>query len=657
MSLSLIQNDLIDIAYKKLKQMIYYEKTHLFLRKRLAEFECANDFDDRLANLKRVIFSDDPSSSEAFKDWLNGIEFALIPKGVKTDNIPDQNEGTFVTNVTSQENYEIEKVNYIFDGPIELHLISVLWLMTQGQKLDGSLSDNCMGSRLHPLVGDDDDHSAHLFKKYHELYSKWRDDGIKKARDLLINDGSSVCIIALDLQEYYYRVQIDWEKLETKLKRRRTNEKKGSIFDYIHQRQNLGERLFECVKSTCNFYHNLISETLSITHPDLPDTATCLPIGLCASPLIANWYLEEFDSAILNKVRPAYYGRYVDDILLVITSESQFASERDPIKVILNEVLVNNGILKWHESELRYELCSKPGLYLQRKKCIVQFFDANHSIAGLEKFKKEIEENASDFALLPVEGDDSPVEQVAYDLLYDGSANKLRSVKEIAENRWELAKHLTKQTQLYLVADSGFSAQMQSELFKFFKGKNAIDYWDMWERVIAFLVISENTNAALEFTELVSTEVKKIKFFDKKINPLLRKTLSEHLKISYEICLATKFSNINLVTSNSQNNIWRRSNLIRHHLVSIPLLNYTSFNGDLTSPQEVVEVELNQKSISLSPRFIHFDECLGFINSGFSIFTDNDWINEADKLYSQFHGSKIEDVTIEIMNNAPEPTI
>ena len=203
MSLSLIQNDLIDIAYKKLKQMIYYEKTHLFLRKRLAEFECANDFDDRLANLKRVIFSDDPSSSEAFKDWLNGIEFALIPKGVKTDNIPDQNEGTFVTNVTSQENYEIEKVNYIFDGPIELHLISVLWLMTQGQKLDGSLSDNCMGSRLHPLVGDDDDHSAHLFKKYHELYSKWRDDGIKKARDLLINDGSSVCIIALDLQEYY----------------------------------------------------------------------------------------------------------------------------------------------------------------------------------------------------------------------------------------------------------------------------------------------------------------------------------------------------------------------------------------------------------------------------------------------------------------------
>ena len=67
-------------------------------------------------------------------------------------------------------------------------------------------------------------------------------------------------------------------------------------------------------------------------------------------------------------------------------------------------------------------------IFLQKKKCNLQYFDAQHSIAGLEKFKKQLEENASDFALLPVEGDESPVEQVAYDLLYDGSVNKLRSV-------------------------------------------------------------------------------------------------------------------------------------------------------------------------------------------------------------------------------------
>ncbi|MFD1122544.1 RNA-directed DNA polymerase [Methylophilus flavus] len=650
-----LPQNLIEIAYKKLKQMIYYEKNHLFLRERLAEFECGNDFASRLADLNRVITMNDPSSSEKFRSWLADIEFALLPKGIKTDDIPNQEEGTFVTNVTSQTNYTIEKVNYIFNGPIELHLISVLWLMIQGPKLDSTLSENCMGSRLHPLVGNEDDYSAHLFKKYHELYSKWRDDGVKKARDLLIEEGRSVCIIALDIQEFYYRVQIDWEKLEQKLKRTRHSiETNNALYNHIYERENLGERLFECVRSICYFYQDLISEKLSITHPDIPDTTIGLPIGLCASPLIANWHLQEFDDAILNKVRPAYYGRYVDDIFLVITSESQFASKKDPIKFILKEVLVNNQILHWHEDKNRYELCLKPGLFLQRKKCIVQFFDSSHSIAGLEKFKKEIEENASDFAMLPVEGDDSPVEQVAYDLLYDGSSNKLRNVKEIAENRWDLAKHLTKQTQLYLLASNPASSQTQIELFRFFKGKNAIAYWDMWERVIAFFVISENIGAAFDFTQLITAEIKKIRSIENNVTRLLRNTLLEHLRISYEICLAVKFPDNKFMTYNSTNNKWRLSNLIRHHLVSVPLLNYTTFNGDLTSPKEVIEVELNYESISLSPRFIHFDECLGFINSGFSAETENDWISEADKLYDLFHGSKIEDVRIEITDTLGE---
>ena len=131
--------------------------------------------------------------------------------------------------------------------------------------------------------------------------------------------------------------------------------------------------------------------------------------------MAVNWYLKEFDEAILKKVRPAYYGRYIDDILLVVASES--VPQKDPILGFMDEVLVNAGVLKWHEDSQRFELCARPGLFLQKKKCILQFFEAGHTIAGLEKFKKELQENASDFALLPVEGDDSPVEQVAYDLL------------------------------------------------------------------------------------------------------------------------------------------------------------------------------------------------------------------------------------------------
>jgi hypothetical protein len=254
--------------------------------------------------------------------------------------------------------------------------------MLQGKQLDSDLLSNCMGTRLHPLVGQADDHSANLFKKYHELYSKWRDDGITKARDLLVNEGRNVCIISLDLQEYYYRVQIDWQELRAQLVSRKAKRNQTKVGQHFFQKEILGEKLFDCIESIFAHYKQRIKPELSITHPDLPDSATCLPIGLCASPLIANWYLKEFDLEIMAKVRPAYFGRYVDDILMVVTSES--VSQSDPVKNFIDEILATAGILQWQQGGDKYELKCKPGLFLQKKKCIVQYFDANHSIAGLE---------------------------------------------------------------------------------------------------------------------------------------------------------------------------------------------------------------------------------------------------------------------------------
>ncbi|TXI27221.1 MAG: hypothetical protein E6Q60_10425 [Nitrosomonas oligotropha] len=642
--MSLIQDDIIKIAYKKLKQMVYYEKTHLFLRKRLAEFECTEDFEERLRIIDTVINTKAPTKEKAFQDWLNEINFVLLPKGVSgIDSQSGKDKGTYVTNVTSQENYKIEKVNYIFDGPIELHIIAVLWLMIEGPKIDGELARNCMGSRLHPLVGQYEDHSAHLFKKYHELYAKWRDDGIKKARDLLVNEEQSVCIIALDLQEYYYRVQIDWGKLRTQIKR---PSKTDGIFKNIYKREKLGALLLECIEAICTTYRQRIAPQLEITHRGIPDSATCLPIGLCTSPLIANWYLKEFDEAILAKVRPAYYGRYVDDILLVVTS--QFEPTNDPINSFMEKILVDSRIMKRDPENSRYKLTETPELFLQEQKCILQFFDAGHSIAGLEKFQKEIEENASDFALLPVEGDESPVEQVAYDLLYDGSVNKIRSVKEIAENRWELAKHLSKQTRLFLVAEGRLDTQTKKELFRFFKGSNAINYWDMWERVVAFLVIARNIKAVNEFHKAITCEIKKISFPESKdISYLLKLAMKEHLDISIEMIHAVK--NIE-ASSGSVREYLRSSNLIRHHLVAIPLLNYTRFDGDLTMPGNVIDLSLgfDKRKIKWSPRYVHFDECLGFIGSGYCGDVEDDSVAAANKIYASFHGSNLDDVTSEL---------
>lgn len=648
--------DRVKVAYKKLKQMVYFEKHPLTLRRRLAEFECDGDFEKRLRLVAKIAGANNPHETAEFKAWLEDIDFDLIPKSVESPVKYDDDQGSFVSNVTNGPLHKISKVNYMFDGAVELHLLSVLWLMVEGPEYDHILSQHCWGSRLHQFVGNDEDHSAYLFKKYHELYAKWRDSGIQKARDLLINEGRSICVVGLDVQEYYYRVQLDWEKLRAQIKRPVPS---GPFRDFFKKRQFLGAKLFKCIEEICTSYRAAINPMLAITHPDLPKEATCLPIGLCISPVIANWYLKEFDIAILEKVRPAYYGRYVDDILMVVpTSKAPGDGTEawiDPIMDFMDRILVSSGILKWDASEARYELSHRPGLYLQKKKCILQFFDAEYSTAGLDKFQKQIEDNASDFALLPVDGDESPVAQVAYDLLYDGSVNKFRNVKAVAENRCELAVHLAKQTQLHLMAEGSVDKDLKNELFRFFKGRNAIAYWDMWERVISFLVVAGDPNAAELFRKAMRSEIKKVNYIEndahgKNHSPVskrLRQMLVAHLESCMELSLAVTETTDE--DGDAATRLWRESNLVRHHLVAIPLLNYTSFGGNLAAPENATGLAIDQRKVANTPRFVHVDECLGFVGSGCARTIKKDAVASANVVYKLFHGSAHEDVTSELI--------
>ena len=99
------------------------------------------------------------------------------------------------------------------------------------------------------------------------------------------------------------------------------------------------------------------------------------PIGLCSSPVIANWYLREFDTAILKKIRPAYYGRYVDDIFMVVASET--APEEASIEKFINRLLIAPQVLQKKDTDC-YEILARPGLFLQQEKCTLQFFDSGH---------------------------------------------------------------------------------------------------------------------------------------------------------------------------------------------------------------------------------------------------------------------------------------
>ena len=496
----------VDLAYRKLKSLVYYDKTDLRLRARLAAFECDKAFDAKLASVHKVVNAARPASDRRFRGWLRSVGFRLVPKKLKpgpqdrSDYLPDQ--GRFITNVTTAPMIEVETVNYFFDGPIELHLVAVLWIMREGRVLDRVLGGECCGSRLSANLHGEDDDSIALFAKYHEQYARWRDTGIRRAKQLLVDEQRNVAILGLDVQEYFYRISIDFDEVRAAQKGANASGSSNPEDPYP---------LLQCVQDIGTAYRASIAKMLTQTHPEVGNDVEGLPIGLCSSLVLANWYLQDFDRIVLKNVRPAYYGRYVDDILLVVPLPNDPAIDNEnPVAGFIEDLLIRPGILV-SASNGAYAIRARQGLQLQQKKCILQYFDARHSIAGLEKFQKKLEENGSDFLLLPVDEADNSMEDVAYELLYEGSVNKFRSVKGMAENRYELAKHLARQTMLHLLTDDPPDRKVSRGLQKFFKGRSAIEFFDLWERVFTLLGIAGDQVTLKAFAKQLKSEILRVK--------------------------------------------------------------------------------------------------------------------------------------------------
>jgi hypothetical protein len=636
----------VEIAYKKLKRLVYYDKTDLRLRQRLAEFECDPKFEKRLQNVERCLNSESPTRHPIFQNWLSEISFRIVPKSLK-DNDSHENsvkdDGTFLSNVTSSNTLEVMKVNYFFDGPIELHLIAVIWIMTEGWLLDYSLMPECCGSRLEKEIGNAGDESAALFVRYHELYARWRDSGIKKAKELLEKEQKSVCILGLDVQQYYYRIRLNFAEISDYIER-----SKAAVFRDENATENESIKpgsLLSCLNEIHKTFRATIAPFFDQTQANeevlLPDSG--LPIGLCSSAVLANWYLRDFDDEIMTKVRPAYYGRYVDDILIVVPTSND-PSQKSPKRAVANfmdHVLVEPGVI--HESKNnRYEILKPGGLYLQQSKCILQYFDSKHSIAGLEKFQKKLEENGSDFLLLPVDEADNSLEDVAYELLYEGSVNKFRSVKGMAENRYELAKHLARQTILHLLTDDPPDPKISTGLQKFFKGRNAVEFYDLWERVFTYFQVASDYKAAKAFAKQLRTEIKRVRFLK---SPFVGERLTSHLKRHLLLSQAMAEA-LNKKDENDLNlglpepsDHFRNANLIRHHFVRITLLNYTNYKGSLLSRSVDSAVEIDPIKQKYSPRFVNFDECIMLAyseNVGLGETTEFDW---AKRFYLKINGN------------------
>lgn len=669
-------------AYRKFKTFVYYNGQPLTLRNKLAEFEIKmlegenqnhdaredfiRKFKNQINSLRGLLNNDDEKYIKDFEGWLKEIKHSLVPKQLKETTVVNEH---FISNEVPIEDYVVQKCNFIIDAPIEIYLISTLWTIKLGRRLHNHISRDNYAYRLSIFDGvektDDEKYDPvssglMLYDPYFIGYQQWRDNGLNKVSQAL-NDKENAVILSLDIKRYFYNIKINVTDLvktflngDEKLKQE--EERLCGLLQKIHER-------YASVFSKCS---------LKVKGKVM------LPLGLPSSGLLGNLTLKPFDDYVRNHVTPTYYGRYVDDILLVFSGKGLKITKHQEsgsfIDGFISDHLVTYGedvhsssgttvrfsrtlalkdgtstkrktVVKANINKSEGEDNSNPKtneisysiefgdskFQIQLSKVIMEYFNCNESKAAINKFKKQLEKNRSEFRYLPWEEEiNLEFDDEAFRLELSDSINKLRNIEGISEDKYGASKYLAKKIFLSTLPfepaskeDADASAK---QILTYFKGRTTILMNSLWEKVATYFVINDQPKHLDIFWKQAVNAIEKVeveKADEESANipdldkTQVRKALKEHLKLSIAMamsivpgmlskCLLKNDKELRTMSEN-----FRRAYLFRHQYQYLKGYCYTlekdsnkSLVGKNLISEKVEAIQLKSYAPYVSPVFL-----------------------------------------------------
>jgi hypothetical protein len=627
-------------AYLRFKSYIYYENFSVCLKNDLAIFE--REHKVRLTKLALELDRVQQTGKSRYIDSLiKSINYYLMPKKFKEEEY-DFSEGTFISNKNKYKHYEIDNLNKLipfFNAPIELHIISTLWVLKIGILFDKNLPYSTFANRLYKADVLKKDRLK-LFKKYFNRYNAWRDsaiDAAKKSHWL----GNDVAILNLDIRSYYHSINFDLSSLRITKSLQWLNK----ILISIHN----------------HYVDKLIKDDI-LEKP----AKKILPIGLVSSSILANYYLKQFDLNVQQYVKPLFYGRYVDDFLIVfknpIINESSTNVVSDFIdkNILLKKPSIATEFIRKTRSNDYEILINGDHLSFQLSKVKLYYFKSSDSTDLLDEFKKEIEKNTSEFKVqLEEEELKNPFEDSIYKITYSDTINKLRSIDGFTPNKFGASKQLAKiiNATKYLNGESnGVISEISTKVNDYFIGKRALQLFQLWEKSFAYFVINNDSIGLIKFSSQLIDSISKVKVsipgLSKRRNEELTNSLYEallgYLKNGYSTAAALDInffdtSIVGKIKRHSKRKIIVKilkrisvadikrhataiieSNLFNHAFASYPLLNYCKQPHNYSFSEKVIKAttnfEFDEQKVVLSPRHINFDEVelFNFLKFNFS---------------------------------------
>jgi hypothetical protein len=292
----------------------------------------------------------------------------------------------------------------IGDFPVDMHVLSALWINLVGHKFDGVLANSSYGSRLRRYrpepgspqgsIGSYHTEAIGSFQPYFDPYKRWRKDGLEAIRTELQAD-RAVVAISMDLTSYYHRVDPA----------------------FMADRRFLNEAGIELtcweLEFTAAFaaalesWSKLVATKLVELGCSSADSKVGgLPIGLSISRVAANALLVGLDRDIEQGLAPVFYGRYVDDLFLVMRDPGNITEASQLLKFISARTRCFPPAARGHGKDEIY--LTLPGgfqgrttLLLQQKKQKAFFLQGQGGLDLLDNIETQIRSVSSERRLMP----------------------------------------------------------------------------------------------------------------------------------------------------------------------------------------------------------------------------------------------------------------
>lgn len=196
-------------------------------------------------------------------------------------------------------------------GTMHLHVLSALWIARVGSKFDAELSDSVYSNRVRRSYDKKHVNNFALgsLEPYLNNYRRWKEDGVNAVEEL-VKANKDALFVSADLTSYFHNIDPNFLLNEGWL-----TKWQGHLFEEKGGGALVGEDLA---------IHILLVEAFKAWSQNLGKTlgkandVGGLPVGVSASNVIGNIALIDLDRAVEQGIKPRFYGRYVDDIALVI---------------------------------------------------------------------------------------------------------------------------------------------------------------------------------------------------------------------------------------------------------------------------------------------------------------------------------------------------